>query len=109
MFVVGGDGQERGGEYGQGDVAVPGVVFADLVVVQTGFVLGELEGFFHRPAGAGDPDQFGYWDRCAGVDDVVGQLVGSADRATDQQLVVVGSGVDEQPVIQALAFAACPG
>ena len=37
-FGVGGDGEECGGEHGQGDVAVPGVVFADLVVVQTGFV-----------------------------------------------------------------------
>jgi hypothetical protein len=35
------------------------VVFADLVVVQAGLVVGELEGFLHGPAGSGDPDQFG--------------------------------------------------
>src|SRR2546421_7012998 len=34
LFGVGGDGEERGGEPGQGDVPVPGVVAADLVVVQ---------------------------------------------------------------------------
>ena len=50
---VGGDGEEGGGEHGQGDVAVPGVVFADLVVVQSGLVFGELEGFLHGPAGSG--------------------------------------------------------
>lgn len=41
-FVVGGDRIERGGEHGQGDVPVPGVVTADLVVVQLDLVLGEL-------------------------------------------------------------------
>jgi hypothetical protein len=43
-FAVGGDGEE-GGEHGEGDVAVPGLVAADLVVIETGLVLGELEGF----------------------------------------------------------------
>ena len=32
----GGDGQERGGEHGQGDPAVPGVPAADLMLVQAG-------------------------------------------------------------------------
>jgi hypothetical protein len=44
-FGVRGDGEERGGEHGQGDVSVPGVVAADLVVVKPSFVLGELERF----------------------------------------------------------------
>jgi hypothetical protein len=42
LFGVGGNAQERGGEHGQGDVPVPGVVAAKLVVVQAGLVLGEL-------------------------------------------------------------------
>lgn len=50
-FDVCGDGEERGGEHRQGDVPVPGLVFADLVVVQAGLILGELEGFLHTPAG----------------------------------------------------------
>jgi hypothetical protein len=33
LFGAGGDGEERSGEHGQGDVAVLGVVTADLVVV----------------------------------------------------------------------------
>ncbi len=92
---MGGDGEERGGEHGQGDVAVPGVVFADLVVVQAGLVLGELECFLHGPAGSGDPDQFDQRDWGTAVDDVVGQLVGFADGAADQQVVGIVSGVDE--------------
>jgi hypothetical protein len=32
----GGDGQERGGEHGQGDPAVPGVPAADLVLIEAG-------------------------------------------------------------------------
>ncbi len=76
-------------------MAVPGVVFADLVVVQPGLVFGELESFLHGPAGSGDPDQFGQRDRGGGVDDVVGQLGRFADRTTDQQLVGVGAGLQE--------------
>jgi hypothetical protein len=33
LFGAGGDGEERGGEHGQGDVPVPGVVAAEVVVV----------------------------------------------------------------------------
>lgn len=37
---------------------------------------------------------------------VVGQFVGCADRAADQQLVGIGPGVDQQPVMEAMALAA---
>ena len=50
-FGVGGDGEERRGEHGQGDVAVAGLVATDLVVIKTGLVLGELERLFHTPPG----------------------------------------------------------
>jgi hypothetical protein len=40
-------------------VPVPGVIAADLVVVQAGLVLGGLEAFLDCPPGAGHPDQFG--------------------------------------------------
>ena len=45
------------GEHGQGDVAVPGVVAADLVVVEPDLGLRGLEALLDRPPGAGDPDQ----------------------------------------------------
>jgi hypothetical protein len=59
LFGVCGDGEERGREHRQGDVAVPGVVFADLVVVQAGLVLGGLEGFLDAPPASGNADEFG--------------------------------------------------
>ena len=52
LFGVGGDGEECGGEHGQGDVPVPGVV------------------------------------------------------AADQEQMLVGAGVDEQPIVEALPLAA---
>ena len=75
-------------------------------MVWAGLVLGELEGFFYTPAGAGDPDQLGEGYRRAAAAEVVGQFAGLADRAADQQQMVVGAGVDEQPVIESVAFAA---
>ena len=46
------------GEHGEGDMSVPGVVFADLVFVESGLVLAGAEAFFDGPAGAGDGDEF---------------------------------------------------
>ena len=37
------------GQHGQRDVPVPGVVAADLVLVEAGFGLGGLEAFLNRP------------------------------------------------------------
>ena len=47
----------RRAQHGEGDVPVPGVVAADLVLVEADLVLGGLEAFLDRPAGAGDADQ----------------------------------------------------
>jgi hypothetical protein len=44
-----GGGQERQGRHGQGDVPVPGWILADLVVIETDFALGLLEGFLNLP------------------------------------------------------------
>ena len=49
--VGAGDGEECVGEHGQGDVSVPAVVAADLVVVQADLALRGLEGLLDRPAG----------------------------------------------------------
>ena len=88
-FGVGGDGEERRGEHGQGDVPVPGGVAANLVVIKTGLVLGELERLFHTPPGPGDADELGDRYGSAEVADVVGQLAGLGDGAADQQQVPV--------------------
>ena len=47
------------GEHGEGDVAVPGVVAADLVVVEAGFVFGGLEAFLDGRAEPGGRDEGG--------------------------------------------------
>src|ERR1017187_1324102 len=54
---AGQDGQERMGEHGQGDMPVPGVVEADLVMVKAGLAFPCLEAFLDGPAGAGDADE----------------------------------------------------
>src|SRR5258707_7788042 len=50
-LVAGGDGEERVGEHRQGDVPVPSVPFADLVMIQPGLVLGLGEAVLHFPPG----------------------------------------------------------
>ena len=47
------------GEHGEGDVAVPGVVAADLVVVEAGFVFGGLEVLLDGRAEPGGRDEGG--------------------------------------------------
>lgn len=46
----------RVGGHGEGAVAVPAGVAADLVVVQAALALGSLEAFLNRPANTGDAD-----------------------------------------------------
>ena len=55
--LSGGDLEEGEREHRQRRVPVPGVVAADLVVVQAGLVLGGLEAFLDRPPRAGYPHQ----------------------------------------------------
>src|SRR6266480_2655137 len=54
----GGDGQEGVGQHREGDVAVPGAVAADLVVIEPGLVLGLCEAVLDRPPGPGHRGQF---------------------------------------------------
>jgi hypothetical protein len=58
-FACGDGGEDGVGEDGQGGVAVPGVPFADLVLVEAGLAFGGLEAFFDASADAGDTDQVG--------------------------------------------------
>ncbi|GAA1547425.1 hypothetical protein GCM10009730_65670 [Streptomyces albidochromogenes] len=50
------DGEAGVGGHGEGDVAVPAGVAADLVVVEAAFLLRGLEAFLNRPPAAGDVD-----------------------------------------------------
>ena len=106
-----GDGQVGVREAGQGDVPVPGVVAADLVVVQTDLALGGVEGLLDRPAGSGDRDQVGQRALGRTKAQVMGQFaVGEA--AADQQLVPPGLGQqpdrNSRPVIQPGPLAPAP-
>ena len=69
---------------------VPGVVAADLVVVEAGLVLRRLEVLLDRPAGPGDPDQFLVCRCLRGRTQVVGkfQLAPAVrgERPPDQQV-----------------------
>ena len=86
-----GDGQIGVREAGQGDVPVPGVVAADLVVVQADLALGGVEGILDRPAGPGDRDQVGQRALGRTKAQVMGQFaVGEA--AADQQPVPIRLG-----------------
>lgn len=58
-LLGGSDGQERVGEHGESDVAVPAYVAADFVLVQAAFVLRALEAFLDPPAASGDPHEIG--------------------------------------------------
>ena len=96
---------------------VPGVVAADLVVVEAGLVLGGLEALLDRPAGPGDADQLLVGGAGRGAAQVVGQLqlaLGVAgQRAADQQVAgpagrlgaVCGQG-GGRPVVDPGAFGA---
>jgi hypothetical protein len=90
-------------------VPVPGVVAADLVVVQTGLIFGELEGFFYASPGSSYPDQLGDRYRCAAAADVIGQFAGLANGAAHQQQMLIGAGIDKQPVIEPVSLAALAG
>jgi hypothetical protein len=63
------------GEHGQGDVSVPGVVAADLVVVEPDFGLGGLEAVLDGPTAPGDADEVVVGGSGGGATQVVGDLV----------------------------------
>lgn len=77
------------GLLGQDDVAVPGVVTPDLVVVEADLVLRGLETLLDRPAGAGDTDQLFIGCVVRAVAQVVGEFGGVGDAAADQQPAAV--------------------
>ncbi len=96
------------GEHGQGDVAVPGVPEADLVVVEADLVLARLEALLDRPAGTDDGDQLRERGTGRGVADEVSQLGGIGEGAANQQPVGGAGGVDQRPVVETRAFGALP-
>src|SRR6266508_1175642 len=102
-----GDGEEGVGEHGEGDMSVPGVPGADLVVVESDFVFAGAEAFFDGPACSGGVDEF-----CeSGVVRVVAVVEREftiVDGLADQVLVVGVGRVDECPVVDAEPFRSDP-
>jgi len=78
--------EQRMGEEGERDVAIPPLPTADFVVVEPDLLLGSLEGRFDRPAPSGDGDQF-LQSRCRGGEADVGlPVLGITGVAPDKQL-----------------------
>ena len=112
--LVCGDGEEGVGEHGEGDMSMPGVPGADLVVVESGFVFAGSETFFDGPARPGYVDEFAE-ARVVWVAAVVESEFTVVDGSADQVLVAGIIGVGECPVVAAVSFrsdaagAALPG
>ena len=70
-------------------MAIPGVVAADLVMVQAGLVLGGLEAFLNRPPGPAHPDQLSECDAGRGMAGEERQLA-AADRTAHKQVMSCG-------------------
>jgi hypothetical protein len=88
------------GEHGEGDMSVPGVPGADLVVVESDFILAGSEALFDRPARSGYVDEL--CESCVvWVVAVVERELTVVEGSADQVLVVGVIGVDECPVIDA--------
>jgi hypothetical protein len=102
---MGGDGEERVGEHGQGDVPVPGAVAADLVVVQAGLVLRFREAFLQGARHHGELREDNRARRVAAVE---GQLevafLAGLQGPAGQQPAVVAVGTDQRPVVKTRAF-----
>ena len=96
-FVCG-DGEKGVREHRQGDVSVPGVVFADLVLVESDLVLAGAEAFFDRPSSTGDIDEFTESGAPGVVAVVVGEFTGF-HRLADHVLMVGVGGLYERPVV----------
>ena len=91
------------GEHGEGDMPVPGVPGADLVVVESDFVFAGPEALFDGPARSGYVNEFS----ASGVVWVVASVEREffvGDGSADQVLVVGVIRVDECPVIDAEPF-----
>ena len=91
------------GEYGHGDVSVPGWPGADLIVVESDLVLAGSEAFLDGPARSGDVDEFSE-SRMVRVVAVVEGEFAVVDGSADHVLVVGVGGIDECPVIDTEAF-----
>lgn len=72
------------GEERQGDVAIPSVIAADLVLIQPDFAFGLLEAGFDSPAATGDLDQFFEGGTDRGIRQVVSALPVTSAMAANQ-------------------------
>ena len=90
-------------EHGEGDMAVPGVPGANLVMIESYFVLGGSETFFDGPPCSGYVDEFAE-SGVVRVVAVVESELAVVDRSADHVLVVGVRGVDERPVVDPVPF-----
>jgi hypothetical protein len=81
-------GKERQGKHSEGDVPVPAMPRADLVVSQADLLLGEFEALLYGPAPAGNPRQSGQRGLRRAEDHIVGEGLGILVAAPDQQPVL---------------------
>src|SRR3954449_2418133 len=108
------------GQHDQGDMPVPTVPGAALVVIETKFILGGLEALLHAPAGALDTNQGVNRGAMGTPGGEVGEFA-VEQAAADQQaaapgprnwrVLFVGIEIGERaigPIIEPLAFSACP-
>jgi hypothetical protein len=104
-MAVGEDRKEGLGKHGQGDMSIPGVVETDLVVVESDLSFSGLETFLDGPACTGDADEFpgGF---SAWVVAVIEGEFALVDGPTNHVLVIGFVGVDDRPVVDAVAFRA---
>src|SRR5664279_3221325 len=93
------------GEHREGHVSVPGVVFPDLVFVESDFVLRGAEAFFDGPAGTGPVHEFDESGVIRIVTMVESQLT-VVDGSSDHVFVVSVGGGYQRPVVDPESFAA---
>src|SRR5712691_10346602 len=99
------DREEGQGEHGQGDVPVPGVIEADLVVVQSCLAFRCLGRFLDGPAHSGCPDKLPGSFFARVITMVVGEF-SVINGAPDHVLVTGPSRVEQGPVVNPESFTA---
>lgn len=82
------------GEHGQGDVAVPGVVAANLIVIEPDFGLRGLEAVLNDPSCSGHANEVVISGCCLGTTQLAGQLVLHAGLIHDQYALTLAQVTD---------------
>src|ERR1700759_165981 len=112
---LGPQGGEKGQrQQGQGDVAIPALPAADLIIAKPDLLLARFEALFDGPAPPGDVGQRREWGLGRREDDIGGTFLRLAVAGPDQQPMVPGRRLQPgeahpRPVVQSLALGSRPG